>query len=255
MKVRRKSYPGSRAQDLDRRFDTTQLREKGHGTRVHRDYAAHFFRWGWAARFVESRKTRVLEIGCGQDTPLFKVLSGSLNTVPESYVGVDLNSVKKPGCKWTSWHDKFNFVDEWKTLKIEKGYDLIVSFEVIEHMHPPDGLKLLERARKLASDDATFLLSTPVFNGKKMAANHLHEYYIDELQELIEEGGWKVERRHGTFASWNDMRRVCTDDELKLVDELGEFLSTEVLACFLASKYPDASRNNVWVLKPNTAPF
>lgn len=86
-----------------------------------------------------------------------------------------------------------------------------------------------------------------------MAANHLKEYTVSELRELIEESGaWRVERRFGTFASWNDIKKVMTPTERALYDELNQYYSHEVLSCFLAPKYPDACRNNVWVLKPTT---
>ena len=58
-----------------RDYDTTQLHEAGHGRTLHRDYSAHFFRWSFARRFV-SVKDNVLEVGCGEDKPLSKILTG-----------------------------------------------------------------------------------------------------------------------------------------------------------------------------------
>ncbi len=244
--------PGSKPQDLDRRFDVTQLKEDGHGQRVHRDYAAHFFRWGWASRFVESRKTRVLDVGCGQELPLVRVLTASINTVPAAYVGVDLNVIrKKPGMAWVeAVFDGFSFVDDWRSLiDGREPFDLVSCFEVIEHMHEVDGRRLLEGVVGCMSDDGRFLLSTPVYDGKKMAANHIKEYTVDELATLIDEAGLEVVERFGTFASWNSIRKACTSQERDLLDETGRFYGGDVLACFLAPKYPDASRNNAWVLK------
>lgn len=243
--------PGSKPQDFERRYDTTQLRENGHGRRVHRDYAAHYFRWGWASRFVEAGKTRVLDVGCGQDLPMVKILTASLSTVPAKYVGVDLNRVKTSGISWVAKiYDEFDFPGGgWETVLAEQGeFNLISCFEVIEHMHREDGLRLLSGMRECLDADGKILLSTPVYNGRKMAANHLKEYTVDELQELIEETGLIVVERFGTFASWNDVRRVCTAQERALIDEVGRFYGGDVLACFLAPKYPDASRNNAWVL-------
>lgn len=248
----RLGVPGSKPQDLNRRFDTTQLHESGHGRRVHRDYAAHFFRWGWVSRFVKSRETSILDVGCGQDTPLVYVLTGSLSTVPSAYVGVDLNKLKKkPGMSWVSGiEDEFSFVDDWREIESKYGtFDLVSCFEVIEHMHKSDGLRLLEGIAGCLADDGTAMLSTPVYNGKKMAANHIHEWTIDELAEAIDGAGLRAVERFGTFASWNDIKKVCTADEKMLLDQTGKFYGGDVLACFLAPKYPDASRNNAWVLK------
>lgn len=244
--------PGTKKQNLDRRFDQTQLREAGHGQRVHRDYAAHFFRWGYAGRFVK-KGMRVLDVGCGQDLPLMKTLSSSLNTVPELYVGVDLNTVKPTKNKWAMIYDEFNFIDDYDQIVDVGCFDVATCFEVIEHMHPCDGERLLQALFAALKDDGVLLLSTPVYNGRKMAANHIHEYLRDELRELIEACGFCVDRTHGTFASWPEIKQVITAEERALYEELNQYYSHDVLSCFLAPKYPEASRNIIWILrKPST---
>ena len=249
----RLGVPGSKPQDLNRKYDVTQLKETTHGKRVNRDYAAHFFRWGWASRFVKGGKTKVLDIGCGQDLPLIKILTASLSTVPISYVGVDLNKIeKKTSISWVkAVIDNFDFVDDgYKYVKKRYGqFDLITCFEVIEHMHSTDGRRLLVGLRQCLTADGKILLSTPVYNGIKMAANHIHEWTIPELTQAVKATGLTVIDRFGTFANWNDIRKVCTKTEKDLLSEVGRFYGGDVLACFLAPKYPDVSRNNVWVLQ------
>lgn len=244
--------PGRRPQNLDRRFDQTQLKSTAHGKVVHRDYAAHFFRWGFASNFVKQGKTRILDVGCGQEWPIARTLTHKLADVPKQYLGVDLNRVqKKPGMAWSEVRDEFNFVDRHLELVKEFGkqsFDLATCFEVIEHMHPPDGRKLLMAVADLVKPGGTFLLSTPVFNGKA-AANHIHEYTVDELAGMIAKTNkWDLTKRYGTFASWNDLKKVITKAERELYEELHEYYSHEVLSCFLAPKYPDASRNIIWHL-------
>lgn len=242
--------------DPDREFDKTQLKEAGYGNKVHRDYAAHYFRWGWVGNFVDREKT-VLEIGCGQDTPLTKVMSGNLSWLPKKYLGVDLNKLTKPFApKWASYKGEFNFVEDGADLAEEcpNGFDLIVSFEVIEHMGKQNGERMLRHAVHLMHDDSTFLLSTPVYNGKHMAANHIHEYEFDELKEMIEDCGLKVVKVYGTFATWNAIKRVCTPSEFTLLEELRQFHSWEVLSTFMASKYPRVASNCAWVLR-KAVPF
>ncbi len=238
--------------DKDRRFDKTQLHEDHHGQAVHRDYAAHFFRWGFASNYSGPGK-RILEIGCGQDQPFLRVLQASIGLVPESYVGVDLNTIKnKRKSKWGVIKDEFNFIDQYEELEQDKGFNtfnLVICFEVIEHMGKSDGKKLLLAASSLMSKDAKFLLSTPVYNLRRMAANHIHEYEEAELRELIEDCGLKVSKQFGTFASWNDLKKVITKQERALVEELNQYYSHDVLSCFLAPKYPLASRNIIWELE------
>jgi DNA (cytosine-5)-methyltransferase 1 len=252
--TRRFTAPGKRVGNLDRRFDKTQLKAYSHGYTVHRDYAAHYFRWGFMFKKITYQKTRVLDVGCGQDVPLCRVLNFRQAAVPALWVGVDMNKVtSRPGISWARLHDEFNFIDRHRELVDEYGansFDVAVNFEMIEHMHPEDGLRLLRNVSDLVKVGGELVLSTPVYNGRKMAANHLHEYGIRELEDLVGKSGrWRVSRRYGTFASWNDIKKVMTRDELSLMEELGRYYDHEVLSCFMAPKYPDASRNNVWILR------
>ena len=236
--------------DLEREFDKTALPDKVYGKIVHRDYAAHFFRWGWAHRFVDT-DTRLLDVGCGKDLALARVLTHQMGSVPKLYVGVDINKLEPFNCKWTNFYGEFNFIHRHEEIRTLFGgeFDLVTCFEVIEHMGKAEGKKLLEAVRSFMNFDSRFLLSTPVYNDKAMAANHIYEWHKDELQQAIEVAGMKVENVYGTFASWTKIKKVCTDQERKLVEELGKFLSNEVLATFLASKYPDASSNCAWVIR------
>ena len=234
----------------DREFDTTSLREANYGGRVHRDYAAHFFRWGFAARFIKAGMT-VLDVGCGVDTPLPRVLSSSLSTVPKSYTGIDLNKCPRKGAlnaKWAEYH--------WETsvfhhvMSSSVSYDLVVCLEVIEHMTKKHGVELLKCLYDLVKPGGTVLLSTPVFDGYK-AANHIHEWGIKELQTEIEQAGFTIVNRHGTFMNVREMDKCIKHNMLDLewiMDKLKEYYSNDVLSCFLAPLFPDHSRNNIWIL-------
>jgi 2-polyprenyl-3-methyl-5-hydroxy-6-metoxy-1,4-benzoquinol methylase len=231
----------------DRRFDKTQLHSRQHGRYVHRDYASHFFRWGWVARHIK-RASRILDIGCGQELPLMWVISGNMSIIPEEYVGVDLNKVPFSGSpKWATIVEEYNFVDDYRDLQFGDKFDYATNFEVIEHMMPSDGLKLLQGIHHWLKPTGKLFLSTPVFNGQA-AKNHVHEYEIPELKELCEAAGFRVEARYGTFASANDIRRAMSPGDGEVYDKLYDYYGGDVMSTFLAPLYPDASRNNMWVL-------
>jgi hypothetical protein len=235
----------------DQRFDQTQLRAGSHGKNIHRDYAAHFFRWAYARQLITAEHT-VLDIGCGQDLPLVRVLSYPTGMQPAFYVGVDLNPVSKvPSRGWAHVMDRFDFINKPDDPELVGfgPYDVAVCFEVIEHMGPADGKRLLENVLRRGSEDITFLLSTPVFNGKA-AKNHIHEYRIPELQELIESAGWRVENRFGTYASWNEIKPHLSDEHRRVHEQVARYYHRSVASTFLAPLYPDHSRNNIWVLRP-----
>jgi DNA (cytosine-5)-methyltransferase 1 len=232
--------------DAGREFDRTSLRANSHGQWIHRDYLAHAFRWAFAGRFVTG-EVDVLDVGCGPDLPMVGVLTMPRNQVPRSYTGVDLNREpqKHPTRGWAKVHWEFNFIERWAELG---QFDLVTNFEMIEHMHAPDGCRLLAGLAGCLRPGGTLLLSTPVFNGKA-AANHLHEWEITELHDAITAAGLKVVDRFGTFNSQPDLRKVASAAELVIFDRLKAYYSGEVLACLFAPLYPDASRNNLWVLQ------
>ena len=243
-----------------REFDQSSLRTGSHGRYVHRDYAAHWFRWQHALRFVKAGM-RVLDIGCGQDQMMTRVLCASQSCVPALYVGVDMNKLdKKTEIAWTRILDQFDFTKRYKELfntrrsdgadPTHTGYDVISCFEVIEHMPKAQGAKLLKGIRECLAPGGVALLSTPVYNEKHMAANHLHEYRFDELRASIEKAGLQVDRVVGTFMTSQAAKRAATKEHRELLELLHEtWFAWEVLACFLAPLYPEQSSNCCWVLR------
>ena len=239
-----------------RRFDTTSCQSTDYAGIVHRDYFAHCFRWGWASRHI-SAPMRVLDVGCGVDVPLARVLSrtgfpkrGGPDQSPGSYVGVDMNTeLRHQGFGKTVFELRpaFNFVERYAELGL---FDRIVNFEVIEHMAPVDGDALLVAMRECLKPDGMLILSTPVLHPTRgQAANHIHEYLIPELQESIERAGLTVERRLGTFASYQDIKKVLSVEQSRVFEDVRAFYGDDVTSCFFAPMYPDASRNNVWMCR------
>lgn len=249
--------------DEDRLYDGTQLHAAHHGYFVHRDYAAHFFRWGFVARWIKPGM-RIMDVGCGQDLPFARVLSAPnvfKNCQPTKVVAVDWNEVPRSfNPAWLDVVDKFDFCTRWPELIgsfLQDGswmelptnkFDAIINLEVIEHMRPDQGDQLLKGLHYCLKDDGYLFLSTPVFNGSA-AANHLHEYTIPELWEKLQRNGFALVARFGTFANVVDLKKAMTPDELRLFEELSAFYAHDILSCFFAPKYPDYSRNNFWVLK------
>jgi 2-polyprenyl-3-methyl-5-hydroxy-6-metoxy-1,4-benzoquinol methylase len=238
-----------------RRFDRTSLHSNVHGYYVHRDYAAHFFRWGWVRRALARQRYeggRVLDVGCGQEIPLARVFQIYPASIPKLYCGVDLNRVKSPlaGCKWVKLYEEFDFVTERYKILEEQGrvFTTAVCFEVIEHMGTRDGLALLQGIHELLKDNGQLFLSTPVFDGFK-AVNHIHEWTIPELAAIVGKAGFKVEKRYGTFINSRDLKKVAKPDELAVYKRISEYYGTDVTATFLAPLYPDQARNNLWVLR------
>lgn len=259
----------------DREFDTTSLKRNGAGSVLHRDYTAHFFRWSFARRFIE-RADNVLEVGCGVEHPLIDVILTGVAQRCESYVGVDINKVKPSGRHNVKLIGEFNFVKRWKEMATQqkKGelpkFQVAVNMEVIEHMKVEHGKEMLRGIHSLLDDDGKLLLSTPVYDGKHHAANHIHEYTVPELDGIVRKAGFEVTQRFGTFmdikhigkATPTDPRFTAEDiakrgagvDESlrdavnKVRGALSCYFDNDAISNFFGPLYPDHSRNNLWVL-------
>jgi len=240
----------------DREFDNTQLREAGHGRTLHRDYSAHFFRWSFARRFITPKDT-VLEIGCGEDKPLSKILTGGAAARVDKYVGVDLNKLKPSGSQRLTFLGEFNFVERHKELlkdEFKDGFDVVVHYEVIEHMHSKYTLKFLKNCFDSLKPGGAMLMSTPVWDHVRMAANHINEMDVETLQKHTEKAGFIVERRFGTFMDIKHIGKVDTDRASKasiaeVRTALAEYFDNDAISNIFGPLYPDSSRNNLWVCR------
>lgn len=254
--------PRRERQRDDRDYDTSQLKESFHAKVMGRDYSAHFFRWSFARRLI-LKDDDVLEIGCGQDQPLSKILVRGPVALVNTYTGVDLNPLKQSAIKKLTFKGEFNFVERYQELLDERdgdGFDVIIHLEVIEHMHVDNGQKLLDACYACLRPGGTMIMSTPVYDGKRHAANHIHEYTVPELEKFVKAAGFKVLDRFGTFM---DIRHIgsarpavrtkgVTLQELRqaiilVQQELGQYYDKDALSCFFAPMYPDFARNNLWL--------
>lgn len=260
--------PITRKVERDTRdYDTTQLHEAGHGRTLHRDYSAHFFRWSFARRFV-SHKDHVLEVGCGEDKPLSKILTGGAAAHVNTYTGVDLNKLKPSNSQRLTFLGEFNFVERWKELlkteaiKKNGGFDVIVHFEVIEHMAVSHGSAMLKACFASLKPGGVMLMSTPCYDGKRHAANHIHEYTIPELQKATEKVGFKVEQRFGTFMDIKNLKlsephvvqngvltTINVSEVQKVASLLGKYFDSDAISNIFGPLYPNFARNNLWVCR------
>lgn len=118
--------------------------------------------------------------------------------------GIDIRDMRKP-----EFIGKFNFImaDGRKLLFESQAFDVVVSFDVIEHVDDED--LLLDEAYRVLQKDGIFILGTPNRNRlshklRKMLRRkiryplkleenciHVREYTMSELIELVENAGFK----------------------------------------------------------------
>jgi SAM-dependent methyltransferase len=236
-------------------FNTTSLREAHHGQTVHRDYIAHAFRWSVAQRHINEGDV-VIDVGCGPDTPLVKVLAFPRGSVPKRYTGIDLNNfVPKTRPQWANF---ILGVSVFDLDPVEVGpADVVVCFEMLEHMPKPKGLELLRWLREAVKPSGIILLSTPSYAGGDLPKNHVHEWTYDELKEGLASVWLEVNDVWGTFMRIPQLRKAVAvqyPDLAKVLGRLDTYYSHEALSTIFAPLFPGQASNCLWKLKRLSIP-
>jgi hypothetical protein len=256
---------------------------------VHQDYIAHCLRWSFVVRKLSEgqkyKTARVLDVGCGVDIPLAKLLYSSKMS-PAQYVALDYNSPDK--LKVAPFHtgkfpirafggvdfasddvqvqskidcatDPAMTLDRWYTVLGSSRIELpnvVTCFEVLEHVEPEHAVRMLRKIRYLlaaSGKDARAYVSTPCWDPHVGAAgNHVNEMRREALGSAIENLGLVIEENYGTFASQKDYRdhMFAEYPEMKQVwERLKGYYSSSYIATIFAPLYPDRARNNFWVLR------
>lgn len=144
----------------------------------------------------EKRITSCIELGSGSGYKLNKYIFPYCNDV----FGVDLpHSIeickkKYPNIRW--------LCEDFDTLtpSINKNFDLIISFDVIEHIVKPE--ILLNKMKQYHHDKSIILISTPErdslhgknHNGPPPNKLHIREWNINEFKLFIESYGFIIKK-------------------------------------------------------------
>jgi 2-polyprenyl-3-methyl-5-hydroxy-6-metoxy-1,4-benzoquinol methylase len=232
-----------------------QAEERGF---IHRDYIAHCLRWTHVAKWMgkpdNRRDCKLLDIGCGKDVPLAKMLMTSrMASDGLVYIGIDYNKLEMPKAfENTKFKPTLigNVAFPDVELPIEK-FDVITCFEVLEHVEPLHAYKMIEGIRDRLADDGMAFISTPVYDPKVGAAdNHVNEMTYQVMQVLLHKAGLEVDAHYGTFASIKDYKEMIERDDLDAVfNRLRDYYDSNYLATIFAPLYPHRARNVLWRVK------
>lgn len=254
-----KNYEKMRMEKGDgKTFNLTHLGVLGELKRFrfeHRDYLAHAFRYLFTVEFWRKNfrkgECSILDVGCGPEWNQAVAL-WSNRCHPREYVGVDARDCLKNMPK-TCFPIRFIQANVVKRLpSCESGkWDLIVCYEVLEHMPKTDGEAFFEEIQEATGLNTTVLLSTPCYNHKTMAENHIYEWEYRELKEQIKKL-FDIKDHFGTFASIRDYADLMSREEKTTYERLKKYYNSGVMACIMAPLYPHKSRNVLWVLKKKT---
>jgi cyclopropane fatty-acyl-phospholipid synthase-like methyltransferase len=217
---------------------------------VHRDYLAHCLRWTHIIRHLKVGEI-ILDLGCA-DAPL-GMMAYTNKFAPKHYVGVDIRQgqvdlareklAKAPFQKTLLALDLCTQFGKIPCLP----YTKICCLEFIEHIPGDQVEPFLVRVKDLMLPETMLFLSTPCYDGKNQAGNHIKEWTFQELKAVLERH-FHLQAVHGTFLSQKDLKRVWSDAEKELFERLYSYYDSNLLALLFAPLHPEVARNAIWRL-------
>lgn len=239
-------------------YNKTQLTPKNEFEKhiYHRDQFAHYFRWTHVLKNAKIGK-KILDMGCGSGEMLEVFYRNRYR--PEKFVGIDIRDKVPEELK------NLDFVeilvkDLCKPFDLNEKYDIITSFEVVEHIGHENLDAYLQNMVKHCKPGTRIYLSTPNYDPVVGAAkNHM----LTNSKGELEVGEWdhfelagklekyfNIKHRFGTFASQKDYKLELIGWKLEAFNELNKYYDTNLLSNLMAPMI-DASkaRNCLWVME------
>jgi SAM-dependent methyltransferase len=146
----------------------------------------HVARYAFAARLAKGR--RVLDAGCGSGYGAAKLAQDA-----REVLGIDVSqdAVDDARQQYQAATLRFECADCLNIPAADGSFDLVVAFEIIEHVS--DWRRFLEQARRVLAPDGRFVVSTPnrLYYAEARAGLgpnpfHVHEFEYHEFRSELE---------------------------------------------------------------------
>ncbi len=147
----------------------------------------HYHRYCFASRLVKGKK--VLDIACGEGYG-----SAFLSKWAETVTAIDSDAavIDHARRKYSSNTNLSFAVDCCEDLRTQGQdvFDVVVGFEMLEHIPESDQVRFLENVRRILKSEGLFVVSSPEkneYNATLKAGNefHKHELTLPELRALL----------------------------------------------------------------------
>lgn len=143
----------------------------------------HYNRYNWASKFVNRKK--VLDIACGSGKGSL-ILSQKGKASQVTGCDIDEEVIRYASIKYSCPKVKY-FTHNAEDFTIKQKFDVIISFETIEHIKNVD--KFLKSMLSILREDGIFIVSTPI-SSKTIDSHpdneyHVREWGFEEFQLLI----------------------------------------------------------------------
>jgi SAM-dependent methyltransferase len=162
----------------------------------------HWHRYAFARSFAAGNAVLDVASGEGYGSALLSTVATHVHGVD-----VDLDTVRQASRKYTACAN-LRFVHASCTALPfpDRSFDVIVSFETIEHIDGESQVRMLEEFDRLLKPEGILILSSPnkaEYSDARETRNefHAHELYRDELARLL--------ARHFEATRWFSQRIQC----------------------------------------------
>ncbi len=167
------------------------------GTQI---YHLHRSRYRFAAGLATSK--RVLDVACGTGYGSAEMASSA-----RSLTAVDLSpaALRDAAATYNSARANFAAMNALDLALTTASFNLVVAFEMIEHMADPD--RCLQEIHRVLEPGGTLIISAPnraVHSPDRQSPLHRWHYFeptVDEFRRLLTEGGFTVDRLLGQHAN------------------------------------------------------
>lgn len=156
----------------------------------------HCSRYYFAVPYIRSRI--VLDIACGNGYGTYIMAKNGARFS----IGVDISqeAINTARRNFFGMNMSFGLMDAARANFIDKAFEVLISFETIEHI--PDYVRFLMEIRRLIKDNGILLISTPNSlisikrNGRPDNPYHIKEFTPDEFYRLLS-GYFRFVRLYG----------------------------------------------------------
>jgi SAM-dependent methyltransferase len=145
-----------------------------------------------------NQKSRIFEIGSGK-APLLKYLTSLGHECVATEITQERGAKHAADTAGLTWHltDGVNLAE----FEAESSYDVVISTQVIEHLHPDDMLAHFSNPLRILKVGGRYIFDTPhagtgphdlslVFCLDRPVCMHLKEYNFLELRKLLTRAGF-----------------------------------------------------------------
>jgi O-antigen biosynthesis protein len=148
----------------------------------------HLARYRFARNFCEGKS--VLDIACGTGYGAYE-----LSTIARSVVGVDISEAAISFAQERYQRENLSFIKgDGTVLKFEENmFDVIVSFETIEHLNKDQRVSFYQHLSHALKDEGILVFSTPnkkitsPYTKKPLNPFHVLEFTKSELRKELEQ--------------------------------------------------------------------